>query len=235
MRIDIFSDVVCPWCYIGKRRLEAALAEFEHADQVEVVWRSYQLDPSAPKDAVVSTVEALGAKFPGGPEQVKQMLARTRGVAAEEGLEFGGDSFHANTVDAHRLLHLALETAGPAVQGELKEALFRTHFTENRNVADADVLTEVAVAVGLDADRVAQVLAGDEFADAVQADIAQAQAYGSTGVPFFVVDAKYGVSGAQPKEAFTQVLERAWSEAQPSITVLPAEDAEACGPDGCAI
>ncbi len=121
MRIEIFSDVVCPWCYIGKRRLEAALAEFEHSEEVEVVWRSYQLDPTAEKGAGVTTVEALGAKFPGGPDQVRQMLARTQQVAADEGLEFGGSSFHANTVDAHRLLHLALELGGADLQGELKE------------------------------------------------------------------------------------------------------------------
>lgn len=235
MRIDIFSDIVCPWCYIGKRRLEAALAEFEHADQVEVVWRSYQLDPSAPKGQSISTVEALGAKFPGGPEQVKEMLARTQGMAAEEGLEFGGNSFHANTVDAHRLLHLALEEGGSVVQGALKEALFKAHFTDNVNVGEAAVLTTVATSVGLDADRVAQVLASDEYDDAVRADIAQAQAYGSTGVPFFVVDAKYGVSGAQAKEAFTQVLERAWEEGRPALTVLAPEGDGACGADGCAI
>ena len=235
MRIDIFSDVVCPWCYIGKRRLEAALADFEHSDDVEVVWRSYQLDPTAEKNARVTTVEALGTKFPGGPEQVRQMLARTQQVAAEEGLEFGGSSWHANTVDAHRLLHLAHEVGGASLQGELKEALFRAHFTDNLNVDDPEVLVEVAGAVGLPVERVRQVLAGEEFVDAVRADIDQARAYGATGVPFFVVDGKYGVSGAQPKEAFAQVLERAWAEAHPALTVVDADGSEVCGPDGCAV
>jgi len=235
MRIDIFSDVVCPWCYIGKRRLEAALAEFEHADEVEVVWRSYQLDPSAPKDGAVSTVDALGAKFPGGPDQVRQMLARTQGLAAEEGLDFGGNSFHANTVDSHRLLHLAHAEGGATLQGALKEALFAAHFSANDNLNEHAVLQRVAESVGLDATRVAEVLAGDEFSDAVQADIAQARAYGATGVPFFVVDRKYGISGAQAKEAFTQVVERAWNESRPTLTIVDEGDAEACGPDGCAI
>lgn len=234
MRIEIWSDVVCPWCYIGKRRLETALADFGHADEVEIVWRSYQLDPSAPKDEVVTTVEALGAKFPGGPEQVTEMLARTRGIAAEEGLTFGEHSVHANTVDAHRVLHLALEVGGPALQGALKEALLHAHFVDNRNVGDAEVLTDVAVSTGLPADRVAAVLAGDEYADAVTTDVAQARAYGATGVPFFVVDGKYGVAGAQASEVFSQVLEQAWADSHPAIAVVGG-DADACGPDGCAI
>ncbi|GGD17220.1 DsbA family oxidoreductase [Nocardioides daphniae] len=234
MRIEIWSDVVCPWCYIGKRRLESALATFDHADDVEVVWRSYQLDPSAPKDEVVTTVEALGAKFPGGPAQVTEMHARTRGIAAEEGLEFGDHSFHANTVDAHRVLHLALETGGPELQGQLKEALLHAHFVDNRHVGDARVLTEVATSVGLPADRVAAVLASEEYAASVADDVAQARAYGATGVPFFVVDAKYGISGAQPVEVFSQVLEQAWADSHPAIAVVGG-DAEACGPDGCAI
>lgn len=235
MRIEIFSDVVCPWCYIGKRRLEAALAEFEHSEEVEVVWRSYQLDPTAEKGAGVTTVEALGAKFPGGPDQVRQMLARTQQVAADEGLEFGGSSFHANTVDAHRLLHLALEVGGADLQGELKEALFKAHFTDNVNVDDPEVLTEVAASVGLPAARVTDVLAGDEFAAEVRADIDRARAYGATGVPFFVIDAKYGVSGAQPKETFAQALDQAWTESHPVLTVVDADGADVCGPDGCAV
>ena len=236
MRIEIWSDVVCPWCYIGKRRLETALSTFEHADEVEIVWRSYQLDPSAPREASVTTLEALGAKFPGGPEQVREMLAHTRGVAAAEGLEFGESSVHANTVDAHRLLHLALAEGGPQLQGALKEALFATHFVDNRNLADATVLTEVAVATGLTADRVGAVLDSDEYAADVRADIEQARALGANGVPFFVLDRTYGVSGAQPAEAFTEVLDRAWSDAHPAVTMVGGSaDAEACGPDGCAI
>ncbi|WP_110238945.1 DsbA family oxidoreductase [Nocardioides gilvus] len=255
MRIEIWSDVVCPWCYIGKRRLETALSTFEHADDVEIIWRSYQLDPTAPRDQSLTTLEALGAKFPGGPDQVREMLARTRGVAAEEGLEFGDHSFHANTVDAHRVLHLALVEGGPTLQGALKEALLAAHFVDNANVGDHAVLTEVAVRTGLDAARVTAVLAGDEFADAVRADIDQARALGATGVPFFVLDRKYGVSGAQPAESFTQVLEQAWADAHPQITMVgqtpdgQTQDGQtrdgqtqgdetgdvACGPDGCAI
>lgn len=234
MRIEIWSDVVCPWCYIGKRRLEQALTDFEHADEVEVVWRSYQLDPTAPRESV-STVEALGAKFPGGPDQVRQMLARTREVAAAEGLEFGGATLHSNTVDAHRLLHLALAEGGPTLQGALKEAFLAAHFVANRDLGDPAVLAEVAAAAGLPSTRVAQVLASDEYADAVRADIEQARSFGATGVPFFVVDRKYGVSGAQPAEAFSEVLTRAWDDAHPRLDLVGSAEADACGPDGCAV
>lgn len=235
MRIEIWSDVVCPWCYIGKRRLEKALDGFEHADEVEVTWRSFQLDPTTPKDNAASTMDYLGQKFPGGPAQVKEMLTRTRGLAADEGLTFADDTVHSNTIDAHRLLHLAHELGGNALQGALKEALFTAHFTEGRHTGDVAVLRELAVATGLDPARVDEVLAGDAYAADVQADIEQARTYGASGVPFFVVDAKYGVSGAQPVEAFTQVLEQAWADSHPKLDIVGGVDAEACGPDGCAI
>ncbi|MBE7325057.1 DsbA family oxidoreductase [Nocardioides sp. Y6] len=234
MRIEIWSDVVCPWCYIGKRRLETALSDFAHADEVEVVWRSYQLDPTAPRGESVSTLEALGARF-GGPDQVRQMLARTQEMAAAEGLHFGDASLHANTEDAHRLLHLALDAGGASLQGELKEALLAAHFVDNRDLGDHAVLQDVAVTVGLPAARVDAVLASQEYADAVRADVEQARAYGATGVPFFVVEGKYGVSGAQPVETFTQVLARAWDDSHPKLDLVGGGDAEACGPDGCAV
>jgi predicted DsbA family dithiol-disulfide isomerase len=233
MQIEIWSDVVCPWCYIGKRRLEKALADFPHA--VEVVYRSFQLDPSAPTVPVETVAEALGRKYGGGPEAGRRMVDRVEAVAAEEGLLFRHhQSLRVGTVDAHRLLHLALDTGGPELQGRLKEALLSAYFVETENVADHDTLRRIATGVGLDADRVAGVLGSDEFADAVEADIRQAAAFGATGVPFFVIDRKYGVSGAQPTEVFTQVLERAWADAHPQLDMVGATD-DACGPDGCAI
>lgn len=233
MQIEIWSDVVCPWCYIGKRRLEKALAEFPHP--VEVVYRSFQLDPSAPKVPTETVAEALGRKYGGGPEAGRQMVDRVEAVAAEEGLLFRHhQSLRVGTVDAHRLLHLALESGGPELQGRLKEALLSAYFVETENVADHDTLAQIATGVGLDAGRVAEVLAGAEFTDAVERDIRQAAAFGATGVPFFVVDRKYGVSGAQPTEVFTQVLERAWADSHPQLDMVGATD-DACGPDGCAI
>ncbi|WP_344152165.1 DsbA family oxidoreductase [Nocardioides koreensis] len=236
MRIEIWSDVVCPWCYIGKRRLEGALSRFEQArpeaaGQVEIVWRSYQLDPAAPGEPSETVAEHLGRKYGGGPAAGQQMIDRVEAVAAEEGLVYRlGEAQRANTVDAHRLLHLA---AAEGRQGELKEALLAAYFLDARNVADPGVLAELAADVGLDEVRVKEVLTGDEYAAAVEADIRRAAAYGATGVPFFVVDQKYGVAGAQPGEVFDQVLERAWAESRPVIDVIGGADA--CGPDGCPV
>ena len=233
MRIEVWSDVVCPWCYIGKRRLERALAGFEHADRVEVLWRSYQLDPGAPDVPVETVAEALGRKYGGGPEAGATMVDRVEAVAAEEGMVWRHhESLRVGTQDAHRLLHLALAEGGPGLQGRLKEALLAAYFVDARNVADHAVLREIAVGEGLDASAVDRVLAGGEYADEVWADIEQAQQYGANGVPFFVVDRRYAVSGAQPVEAFAQVLERAWAESHPAVEVLSG--GEACGPDGCA-
>ena len=234
MRIEIWSDVVCPWCYIGKRRLEKALETFGHTDDVEVVWRSFELDPSAPKVPVETVAEALGRKYGGGPESGRQMVDRVEAVAAEEGLLFRHhQSLRVSTVDAHRVLHLALETGGPALQGRLKEALLSAYFVETENVADHDTLLRIASGVGLDETRVKEVLTGDEYADAVEADIREAAALGATGVPFYVIDRRYGVSGAQPSETFTQVLDKAWSDAHPRLDMVGGADA--CGPEGCAI
>ena len=229
MRIEIWSDVVCPWCYIGKRRLESALEEFPH--EVEILWRSYQLDPGAPAVPTETVAESLGRKYGGGAEAGRAMIDRVEAVAAEEGLLFRHhESLRANTTDAHRLLHLA---HAEGLQGDLKEALLDAYFVQTQNVADHGTLRKIASGVGLDAQRVDDVLGSEEYLDEVWADISRAQAYGATGVPFFVVDGKYGVSGAQPTEVFAQVLERAWGESHPTLEVIGGDDA--CGPDGCAV
>jgi len=237
VKIEIWSDVVCPWCYIGKRRLETALAGFAHADEVEIVYRSFQLDPDAPVVPEQTVAEHLGARYGGGAAAGQQMVERTEAVAAEEGLLFRlGEAKRVNTVDAHRLLHLALESGGPALQVALGEELFAAYFLRAENVADHDLLRRTAEKVGLDADAVDLVLSGDRYADAVERDIREAAALGANGVPFFVVDRKFGVSGAQPAEMFAQVLDRAWSEAHPRIEQVGGpEPADACGPDGCEI
>ena len=233
MRIEVWSDVVCPWCYIGKRHLEAALAAFPHRDEVEVVYRSFELDPSAPEVPVETTVESLAKKFGTDVPGARELMKRADGAAAAAGLTFDhGDAPHARTVDAHRLLHLALDEGR---QGEVKEALLAAYFSRGESMADHAVLRRVAVSAGLDPARVDAVLAGEDYADAVRADIEQARAYGATGVPFFVVDQRYGLSGAQPTEVFSQLLDQAWTESHPGLEVVGAPDAEACGPDGCAI
>ncbi len=213
MQIEIWADVVCPWCFIGKRRLETALAGFEHGDQVEVVWRSFELDPSAPTEPTTSVLDHLGAKYGGGRVGAEQMQARVAEIGEAEGLAIrNGDALWGSTRDAHRLLHLALETGGPSLQGRLKEALVSAYFSDGETVTDHAVLTRIAVGVGLPADRVAAVLGSDEYGAAVEADRRQAAAFGATGVPFFVFDRKYGVSGAQPAEVFAQALRQAWSD-----------------------
>ena len=234
MLIEVWSDVVCPWCYIGKRRLEKALAAFDHRDQVEVRWRSYQLDPGAPTEPTEPTVTMLARKYGQSPAGARQMQDQVEAVAAEEGLLFRlADTLHLNTVAAHRLIHLALRPGGTRLQGEVKEALLDAYFVQARDVADHGVLREVAVRAGLDAHAVDALLAGDELTDEVWADAEQARAYGATGVPFFVVGQKYGVSGAQPVGLFNEVLERAWADAHPPIELVAG--GEACGPEGCAV
>lgn len=208
MRIEIWADVVCPWCYIGKRRLEKALAGFEHADQVEVVYRAYELDPFAPEVGTEPTVTVLGRKFGADEAATREMMARADEVAAEEGLHFAhADALHARTLTAHRLLHLA---RAEGRQHALLEEVLAAYFTRGESLGDHDVLRAAAAAAGLDAARVDEVLAGDEFRDDVLADVAQARAYGSSGVPFFVIDGRFGISGAQPTELFEQALGQAW-------------------------
>jgi predicted DsbA family dithiol-disulfide isomerase len=233
MKIEIWSDVVCPWCYIGKRRLESALADFPH--EVEIVWRSYQLDPGAPATPVETVADYLGKKYGGGPENGRRMVDRVEAIAAEEGMIWRHQaSQRASTIDAHRLLHLALEEHGTHVQGELKEALLAAYFVRAENPADHDVLRKAAADAGVDAGRVDEVLDTTEYLDDVFADLERAGAYGATGVPFFVVEGRYGIAGAQPAEVIRQVLDRAWADTHPAIQLLDA-DGNVCGPDGCAI
>jgi predicted DsbA family dithiol-disulfide isomerase len=219
LEIEIWSDVVCPWCYIGKRRLERALSQFEHADQVAVRWRSFQLDPGAPRfDPRVPPaghVDYLTSKFGAGPEQVLAMIRQVSQVAAGEGLDY--DLEHGlgarNTADAHRLLHAARDAGGPALQGAVAERIMLAYFTERADTADPEVLANLAAEAGLPAARARQVLAGREYAEQVDADQAQARALGARGVPFFVLDRQVGISGAQPVEVFSQALQQAWAGA----------------------
>ena len=231
MLVEIWSDIACPWCYIGKRRLETALAGFGHRDEVEVVWHSFQLDPNAPQQPTQTVGEMLSKKYGVSAADAAQMVARVEGLAAEEGMSWHhADSLHVNTLDAHRLLHLA---RAEGRQDALKESLLAAYFGDAADVGDPDVLTRIATGVGLDEARVREVLGSREYADEVEADIAQARAYGATGVPFYVVDEKYGISGAQPVEVFAQVLDKAWGDSH--LTLVGGTADGECGPDGCAI
>jgi predicted DsbA family dithiol-disulfide isomerase len=204
VKIEIWSDVVCPWCYIGKRRLEHALAEFEHANEVEITWRSFQLDPAAPREAI-PTKQRLAERF--GP-QASQMSDQVAAIAKGEGLDFDNDrALSVNTFDTHRLLHLAHEEG---VQDAAKERLLRAHFTEGADLSDPDTLVALMKEAGVSEDKTRAVLDNpDEYAKEVNSDIEEARALGATGVPFFVIDRKYGVSGAQPAETFLHALRTA--------------------------
>ncbi|GAA2597324.1 protein disulfide isomerase FrnE [Dactylosporangium fulvum] len=225
IQVEVWSDIVCPWCYIGKRRLERALSDF--TGEVTVEWRSFQLDPSTPVGDPRPVAESLAVRKGLSPTQVREMFAHVTRIAAEEGLAYDFDRVRtANTLDAHRLLHFA---KAHGKQGELKERLMRSYFTEGGDVGDQAVLAGLAGEVGLDEVAAKQALAEGAYADAVQEDITTARAYGITGVPFFVFDRRLGVSGAQPLEVFQQALQ------QSSLTVLGSPDAGSCDDDSCAI
>jgi predicted DsbA family dithiol-disulfide isomerase len=227
MQVEIWSDVVCPWCFIGKRRFEDALSRFSHAGDVEVVWRSFELDPSAPFSHGVDNAARLATKYGVSREEAQGMLERMTRVADDEGLAFRLDIARSGrTFDAHRLLHLAAERG---VQGALKEALLSAYQEKGQHIADPDVLTNVAIEVGLDGDEVQSVLASDRFAEEVRADEREAHEIGVQGVPFFVFDRRYAVSGAQPSDVLLEVLERAWADRQPVQVVA----GDSCGIDGC--
>ena len=235
MKVEIWSDVACPWCYLGKRRFEKALANFEHQADVELRWRSFELDPDAPNVREGDPVQRLADKY--GMSRAEAVAANDRltGFATAEGLEYHLDKVRSgNTFDAHRLLHLAAEKG---VQDDVKERFLRAYFTESEPVGDHATLARVAVEAGLAADDVNDVLASDRYADEVRADEAQATAYGITGVPFFVIDAKYGVSGAQSSDVLLQAMRQAWTAANP-LTMLDdasAAGGEACEGDSCAV
>ena len=212
MQVEIWSDPVCPWCYLGKRRFERALESFDHRDEVTVVYRSFELDPSAPPGITTPTVERLAGKYGMTAGEAGEAQRQMEQRAAQDGLEFRMEGLRSgNTRDAHRLLQLAKEHG---VQAELAERLHRAYFTEQASIFDHSSLTELAVEAGLDRDDVIRVLASQEYGDAVDTDEAMAQALGANGVPLFVIDRRYGISGAQPPEVIAQVLDQAWAEAQ---------------------
>ncbi|MGY1710922.1 DsbA family oxidoreductase [Geodermatophilus sp. SYSU D00758] len=236
VKVEIWSDVVCPWCSIGKRRFEQALSRFPHREAVEVVWRAFELDPtadSAPAGqpaGATEYAERLAVKYGTDVASAQRMVDSMTGAAVAEGLEFRFDrAVRANTFDAHQVIHLAGERG---VQDAVKERLLRAYFAEGEAVGDRETLVRLAAEAGLDAEEVRAVLADQRYAGAVRADEAEAQALGIRGVPFFVLDRRYGVSGAQPADVLLQALERAWAERSPLVPVS-GDDAPACGPDGC--
>jgi predicted DsbA family dithiol-disulfide isomerase len=238
VKVEIWSDVVCPWCYVGKRRFEAALARFPHRDAVEVEWKAFELDPTSVSAPAAAELPAddhaakLARKFGTDLTSAKQMLAQMTQTAAGEGLDFHFERVRsANTVLAHQLIHLAGERG---VQDAVKERLMRAYVVEGEAVGDPDTLVRLAAEAGLDEAEARRVLQEQTYLDAVRADQAEAKALGITGVPFFVIDRQYGISGAQPADALLQVLEQIWAESHPTLTTVGGP-ADACGPDGCPV
>jgi predicted DsbA family dithiol-disulfide isomerase len=234
MKVEIWSDVVCPWCYIGKRHFESALADFYHREEVEVVWRAFELDPTAPPVREGGYARRLGSKYGLGPAEAQAIIDKMTRTAARVGLDF---RFHlarpGNTFDAHRLLHLAADRGS---QDRLKERLLAATFTEGEPIGDHDALLRLCVEAGLDRDEVQRVLESDAYAEAVRRDEDTATEMGISGVPFFVIDRTFAVSGAQPSDVMGSVLERAWAKSHaPSLVMTGDSGGPGCEGDTCAV
>lgn len=228
MKVEIWSDVVCPFCYIGKRNFEDALKDFSPQDKVTVIWRSFQLDPATRPVPGQSMHEHLAERKGVTPEHARQMGDYVTNVARQAGLTFNLDkAVVANTFDAHRLIHLA---ARHGLQDAAEERLFSAYFSEGRNVGDRETLVELGTAIGLDAQEIRQVLQSDAYANDVQADQYRARQVGARGVPFFVFNEKHAVSGAQPAEVFAKALQKSWEEEQ--VISTPDTSGGFCTPDG---
>ncbi|WP_457948094.1 DsbA family oxidoreductase [Pseudarthrobacter sp. alpha12b] len=234
MKIEIWSDVACPWCFIGKRRFEAALAAFPHRDAVDVVWRSYQLDPTLPDHYDGTELEYLSSRKGMPAPQVSQMFDHVAQQAKGEGLDYRFDKVVvANSFTAHRLIHLA---AAHGRQDAAKERLLSDHFEHGKDIGSRDYLTSLGGDLGLPANELEELFTTDRYSAEVRLDFQEAQGLGISGVPFFVIDRKFGLSGAQPVETFTAALNQAWQDVNPLVLVHSSEaDAGACGPDGCAV
>ena len=233
MKVDIWSDVMCPFCYIGKRRFENALHSFPHKDEVEVVWHSYQLDPNLQPGAAKDLYGYLAERKGQSREWSVRMHEHVTAMAAEAGLEYNFDKAKvANSFDAHRLVQLA---KSKGLDDAVEEKLFKGYFTEGKDISDFDTLIAIGTEAGLQAEEIQKVLQSKAYADDVHRDVAEGEALGLRGVPFFVLDNKYGVSGAQDSDLFTQALEQAhkeWKEQKGSISMLDQKDGDSCDVDG---
>ncbi len=228
MHVEIWSDIACPWCYVGKRRFEAALAAFPHRDEVQVTWRSFELDPGAPAERPEGGATHLARKYGISREQALEMEASMTATAAGDGLDFRFDRLRpGNTFDAHRLVHLA---HAHGVQDAMKERLMRAYLGEGELIADPSVLERLAGEVGLPAGEVRELLMTDRYAEEVRADERTATSLGISAVPFFVLDRTVGAAGAQPPEALLALLADARPH-EPALEIVTG--GSACGPDGC--
>lgn len=236
MKIEVWSDYVCPFCYIGKRRLEVALDQFPHRDQVEVEFKSFELDPNSPKNIGQNIHEVLAKKYGMSVEKAKEANQGVGQQAATVGLKFNFDEMQpTNTFDAHRLAKFA-KTQGK--EAAVSEMLLHAYFTESKHIGDIETLADLAEAAGLNRQEVLQVLNDKEaYATDVRQDESLAQQYGVRGVPYFVINQKYAISGAQPTETFMGALQKVWEEESPTPVLqdLSTEDEVSCADGSCAI
>ncbi|NML57320.1 DsbA family oxidoreductase [Chryseobacterium cheonjiense] len=232
MKVEIWSDVMCPFCYIGKNNFEKALEDLPFKDEIEVEWKSFQLDPTLDPDQTKTTFEYFREKK-GFPEaQAKQMIGQVSQMGIKSGIKFNFDkALITNTFSAHKLLHLAKKYKKA---NEMEEALFIAHFIEGKNVGHIDTLVAIAGSLGINTDEARQVLTSEEFNDEVKNDFSEAGSHGISGVPFFILNGKYSVSGAQPVEFFANALQQTYEE-----TVIPLKNISggdnSCDADGCSI
>jgi protein disulfide-isomerase len=230
MKVDIWSDIRCPFCYIGKRKFETGLQQFSNKENIEVEWHSFELDPTLETRTDVSIYDYLAARKNISRQQAVQMNTHVTNVAAEVGLDFNvGDSILANSFNAHRLIQLA-KTKGLGAEAE--EALFKAYFTDAKNIDDTQTLIETGISIGLQEDEIKQMLDSNAYTTEVRNDEAIASEIGINGVPFFVINNKYAVSGAQAPATFLGALQKAWKEYE---TEKPVEvlNGDACSVDGC--
>ncbi len=234
MKVEIWSDVMCPFCYVGKKNFENALAQLPFKDKIDVEWKSFQLDPDLPEEGLSESVATYLAKRKGMPEQqIQGMIEHLKNAGQEVGIDFRQDiSIPVNTLKAHRLSQFA-KSKGKG--NEIEEVLFKAYFTEGKNVGNDEELLAIIEEIGLDKEEVKQFLATNDLLTEVQTDIAEASALGITGVPFFVIDRKYGISGAQPSDVFVDAITQAFQESQPKFEMKGNDDANLCGPDGCEV
>lgn len=235
MKIEIWSDIVCPFCYIGKRKLETALEQFPHKEEVEIEFKSYQLDPNTPKYNGQNFYESMAKKI-GSIEQVKQMIGNVVHQAKLVGLDFNfDDAKPTNTFDAHRITKFAKEHGKDAL---ISEKLFHANFVSCEDVGNIETLADIAADVGLDRNEALAVLQDkDKYSDEVLADIEQAKKYQISGVPYFIINQKYAISGAQLTEVFANALEKTWEEENPKpiFEDLSADDSGLCADGSCAV
>ena len=230
MKINIWSDIRCPFCYIGKRKFEMALEKFEHRNDVEVEWKSFELDPNLTTQADVNATEHLAEIKGISKERANEMQQYVKGIANEVGLDFNADkAVVANSFNGHRLIQFA-KTKG--LGNEAEEELFKAHFTEGKNIDNTEVLLQTAINIGLDENEAREMLASGAFAKEVKQDEMQAQHFGISGVPFFVLNDKYAVSGAQSPDTFLQALNQTWTESQEAKKPVVINEGENCSVDG---